>query len=39
MQECFQLQPENGICIRSWFGDNNDTALEELAPILKGIIK
>lgn len=35
-QECFQLQPENGICIRSWFGDNNDNALDELSELLKG---
>lgn len=31
----FRLQPENGILIRSWIDDPNDTALEELAPLLK----
>ena len=35
--ENFQLQPDNGIFIRSWFDDMNDTALLELAPLLKGI--
>jgi CTD small phosphatase-like protein 2 len=34
--ENFQLQPDNGILIRSWFDDMSDTALEELAPLLKG---
>ena len=32
----FQLQPDNGILIRSWIDDSNDTALEELSPLLKG---
>lgn len=36
--ENFQLQPENGILIRSWIDEPGDTALEELAPLLKGII-
>lgn len=34
--ENFQLQPDNGIFIKSWFEDMTDTALEELAPLLKG---
>ena len=34
--ENFQLQPDNGIFIKSWFEDMSDTALEELAPLLKG---
>lgn len=34
--ENFQLQPDNGILIRSWYDDMADTALEELAPLLKG---
>lgn len=36
LSENFQLQPENGIMIRGWFDDPNDTALPELAIILKG---
>jgi len=35
--ENFQLQPDNGIFIKSWFDDMTDTALTELAPLLKGI--
>lgn len=38
LAENFQLQPENGIMIKSWIGDPHDTALYELAPILKGKI-
>jgi len=37
--ENFQLQPENGIFIRSWFDDMEDTALEELAPLLIEIVR
>jgi len=37
--ENFQLQPDNGIFIKSWFDDMNDTALSELAPLLKQIVK
>lgn len=36
MAENFELQPENGIFIQSWFGDPKDKALFELAPLLKG---
>ncbi len=32
----FQLQPENGILIRTWTDDPTDTALRELAPLLQG---
>ncbi len=39
LAENFQLQPENGILIKSWIDDPNDTALEELAPLLKEIAK
>lgn len=35
----FQQQPENGILIRTWIDDSEDSALEELSPLLKGIIK
>jgi len=35
--ENFQLQPENGIFIKSWFVDERDTALFELAPLLVAI--
>ncbi len=34
--ENFQCHPENGIFIKSWYGDPNDQALARLAPILKG---
>lgn len=37
--ENFQLQPDNGIYITSWFDDVNDTALNELTPILIEIVK
>jgi len=33
--ENFARQPDNGIFIKSWFEDPNDTALLELAPLLK----
>lgn len=33
--ENFQLQPENGIYIKSWYDDPNDRALEELAKVLQ----
>ena len=33
--ENFCLQPDNGIFIKSWFDDMTDTALLELAPLLK----
>ena len=36
--ENFQLQPDNGIFIKSWFDDKHDTALAELAPLLKEIV-
>jgi len=34
----FQRQPSNGIEIRSWYDDQTDTALHELAPILMDIV-
>ena len=36
--ENFQMQPDNGIFIKSWFSDQKDTALSELAPLLKEIV-
>ena len=36
MAENFELQPENGIFIQSWYGEPKDRALFELAPLLKG---
>lgn len=36
--ENFQLQPENGICIKSWMDDKNDQGLIQLEPIIKGIL-
>ena len=35
--ENFQLQPDNGVFIRTWIDDPTDNALEELAPLLKEI--
>jgi CTD small phosphatase-like protein 2 len=37
--ENFQKQPDNGIFIRSWFDDMTDTALDELGPLLKEIVR
>ena len=37
--ENFSRQPDNGIFIKSWFDDMNDTALLELAPLLKQIVQ
>lgn len=34
--ENFQLQPDNGIYIKSWYDDPNDRALSQLAPLLIG---
>ena len=32
------MQPDNGIFIKTWVGDTQDNALEELAPLLKEIV-
>lgn len=37
--ENFCLQPDNGIFIKSWFEDSSDTALYELAPLLRQIVE
>jgi len=37
--ENFLLQPENGISIKSWFDDPDDTALVDLAPLLRQIVE
>jgi CTD small phosphatase-like protein 2 len=37
--ESFLLQPENGILIKSWYDDVDDTALEELEVVLYMIDK
>ncbi len=36
--ENFQLQPDNGVFIRTWIDDPSDNALDELAPLLKEIV-
>lgn len=36
--ENFQLQPDNGIYIKSWYDDPADRALKQLAPLLIGNI-
>ena len=33
--ENFLLQPDNGISIKSWFDDPDDTALADMAPLLQ----
>ena len=35
----FQLQPYNGIDIKTWIGDPDDTVLEDLIPLLKSKLK
>ena len=37
--ENFQLQPDNGVYIKSWYDDPNDTALLQLSPLLIDIVK
>ena len=37
--ENFTKQRANGIYIKSWYNDNKDTALKELIPVLKDIVK
>lgn len=34
--ENFQLQPDNGVYIKSWYDDPKDTALKRLCPLLVG---
>ena len=36
LAENFKLQPDNGIFIKAWYDDPEDTALLELSPLLKG---
>jgi CTD small phosphatase-like protein 2 len=36
--ENFQLQPHNGVFIKTWISDPNDTSLFDLAPILIKIV-
>lgn len=37
ISENFLLQPENGICIKTWYDDEHDDALMQLAPLLMQI--
>jgi len=37
--ENFQIHPDNGIFILSWFDDMEDTVLEEMAPLLKELVR
>jgi len=39
LAENFRLQPDNGIYIKPWYDDHEDTALLELAPLLIEIAK
>jgi len=36
--ENFQLQPENGIFIKTWLEDKSDTSLIDLMPLLKDLV-
>lgn len=36
--ENYQLQPENGIAIKTWISDHDDAALIRLAPLLEEIV-
>jgi TFIIF-interacting CTD phosphatase-like protein len=36
VQSNFQMQPENGISIKTWVGDPNDNELKIMAKMLKG---
>lgn len=38
LAENFRLQPDNGIYIKPWYDDHEDTALLELTPLLTGIV-
>lgn len=35
----FKHQPDNGIFIDSWYGEENDQCLKDLIPILKNIVR
>ena len=37
--ENFLLQPDNGITIKSWFDDPDDTCLMDMAPLLSQIVE
>lgn len=38
LAENFQVSPENGIFIVSWFNDPEDTILKELIPYLRSLV-
>lgn len=37
--ENFLLQPDNGVTIKSWFDDPDDTALVDMTPLLRQIVE
>jgi CTD small phosphatase-like protein 2 len=37
--ENFQLQPDNGVYIQSWYNDPQDQGLAKLCPLLTDIVK
>ena len=37
--ENFQLQPDNGILIKSWYDDSDDVALHELMGLLNELVQ
>eukprot|EP00341_Mesodinium_pulex_P008655 CAMPEP_0116921616 /NCGR_PEP_ID=MMETSP0467-20121206/21752_1 /TAXON_ID=283647 /ORGANISM="Mesodinium pulex, Strain SPMC105" /LENGTH=57 /DNA_ID=CAMNT_0004599749 /DNA_START=1145 /DNA_END=1318 /DNA_ORIENTATION=+ len=39
LAENFQVNPENGIFITTWFNDPEDTCLKELIPFLSQIVE
>ena len=38
-EENFELQPENGIRITSWYNDVRDTELKKLEPFLRSLVQ
>lgn len=39
LYESFLNQPDNGILVKSWYGDMEDTELATLLPFLKGLVE
>ena len=39
LYESFLRQPDNGILVKSWYGDMTDSELLTLLPFLKGLVE
>jgi TFIIF-interacting CTD phosphatase-like protein len=39
LYESFLRQPDNGILVKSWYGDMQDSELLTLLPFLKGLVE